>query len=129
MIRRPPRSTRTDTLFPYTTLFRSRFVEGPAKRVTATADGHACTAGLRIGHVGFHLLQCLDVDQRALVGGAGQAVAHAQLRYRLSPLAGERVVHGLVHAQAGGADAGLAGFTELAGGGPPPRRVAVAGPP
>src|SRR3546814_15174588 len=27
MIRRPPRSTRTDTLFPYTTLFRSPFVE------------------------------------------------------------------------------------------------------
>src|SRR3546814_20997779 len=28
MIRRPPRSTRTDTLFPYTTLFRSWTVEG-----------------------------------------------------------------------------------------------------
>src|SRR3546814_11353861 len=29
MIRRPPRSTRTDTLFPYTTLFRScKLVEG-----------------------------------------------------------------------------------------------------
>src|SRR3546814_1410241 len=27
MIRRPPRSTRTDTLFPYTTLFRSRGFE------------------------------------------------------------------------------------------------------
>src|SRR3546814_8985947 len=27
MIRRPPRSTRTDTLFPYTTLFRSSFAE------------------------------------------------------------------------------------------------------
>src|SRR3546814_2315606 len=27
MIRRPPRSTRTDTLFPYTTLFRSNFRE------------------------------------------------------------------------------------------------------
>src|SRR3546814_8211475 len=26
MIRRPPRSTRTDTLFPYTTLFRSRLL-------------------------------------------------------------------------------------------------------
>src|SRR3546814_10543735 len=26
MIRRPPRSTRTDTLFPYTTLFRSDYV-------------------------------------------------------------------------------------------------------
>src|SRR3546814_15122401 len=29
MIRRPPRSTRTDTLFPYTTLFRSRNRAGP----------------------------------------------------------------------------------------------------
>src|SRR3546814_16717813 len=28
MIRRPPRSTRTDTLFPYTTLFRSLEAEG-----------------------------------------------------------------------------------------------------
>src|SRR3546814_13913755 len=27
MIRRPPRSTRTDTLFPYTTLFRSSLLE------------------------------------------------------------------------------------------------------
>src|SRR3546814_16931217 len=32
MIRRPPRSTRTDTLFPYTTLFRSLF-EGVAELV------------------------------------------------------------------------------------------------
>src|SRR3546814_15007481 len=31
MIRRPPRSTRTDTLFPYTTLFRSQYV-GLARR-------------------------------------------------------------------------------------------------
>src|SRR3546814_3190267 len=29
MIRRPPRSTRTDTLFPYTTLFRSDAVRAP----------------------------------------------------------------------------------------------------
>src|SRR3546814_726892 len=33
MIRRPPRSTRTDTLFPYTTLFRS------------SAGGRACALG------------------------------------------------------------------------------------
>src|SRR3546814_2168687 len=32
MIRRPPRSTRTDTLFPYTTLFRSRARVRPAER-------------------------------------------------------------------------------------------------
>src|SRR3546814_8507639 len=31
MIRRPPRSTRTDTLFPYTTLFRSRFEKSRIK--------------------------------------------------------------------------------------------------
>src|SRR3546814_16316492 len=30
MIRRPPRSTRTDTLFPYTTLFRSGVIDGLA---------------------------------------------------------------------------------------------------
>src|SRR3546814_3666125 len=32
MIRRPPRSTRTDTLFPYTTLFRSLSAEEAAAR-------------------------------------------------------------------------------------------------
>src|SRR3546814_5291064 len=32
MIRRPPRSTRTDTLFPYTTLFRSWWPRGSAPR-------------------------------------------------------------------------------------------------
>src|SRR3546814_1876658 len=40
MIRRPPRSTRTDTLFPYTTLFRS------AARSAASADGQS-VAGAR----------------------------------------------------------------------------------
>src|SRR3546814_3214041 len=36
MIRRPPRSTRTDTLFPYTTLFRSCAISGrPAHRASA----------------------------------------------------------------------------------------------
>src|SRR3546814_14094162 len=46
MIRRPPRSTRTDTLFPYTTLFRSVPVEGDVLRrdaggATRAADGRA----------------------------------------------------------------------------------------
>src|SRR3546814_4023420 len=39
MIRRPPRSTRTDTLFPYTTLFRSLLsAEGIATPLTAYHD-------------------------------------------------------------------------------------------
>src|SRR3546814_11583780 len=40
MIRRPPRSTRTDTLFPYTTLFRSRYRAFP-HRARDSGDG-AC---------------------------------------------------------------------------------------
>src|SRR3546814_2524971 len=40
MIRRPPRSTRTDTLFPYTTLFRSDPCAGRDRPALArTADG------------------------------------------------------------------------------------------
>src|SRR3546814_6833676 len=35
MIRRPPRSTRTDTPFPYTTLFRSLLDDAQAARVAA----------------------------------------------------------------------------------------------
>src|SRR3546814_2940761 len=38
MIRRPPRSTRTDTLFPYTTLFRSYLHD---RRETPTVARHA----------------------------------------------------------------------------------------
>src|SRR3546814_19817137 len=47
MIRRPPRSTRTDTLFPYTTLFRSphRGLEGVTNESRLVAIGvHNCSA-------------------------------------------------------------------------------------
>src|SRR3546814_5280659 len=49
MIRRPPRSTRTDTLFPYTTLFRSSGVPvemtSPA-RSGVKADTYAISVGI-----------------------------------------------------------------------------------
>src|SRR3546814_11078349 len=52
MIRRPARSTRTDTLFPYTTLFRSRL----RGRVACTATGRmprpAGHAGISAGREG-----------------------------------------------------------------------------
>src|SRR3546814_2912897 len=38
MIRRPPRSTRTDTLFPYTTLFRSV----PQRVTLSSGDSKSC---------------------------------------------------------------------------------------
>src|SRR3546814_1395915 len=66
MIRRPPRSTRTDTLFPYSTLFRSRTHVGSRKQLsflpcTVRPAGCAhwrcpglriCSACLLLGHLG-----------------------------------------------------------------------------
>src|SRR3546814_20775972 len=52
MIRRPPRSTRTDTLFPYTTLFRSgRHLSRRRRGIAALARGRASPGGVfvRIG--------------------------------------------------------------------------------
>src|SRR3546814_14063086 len=44
MIRRPPSSTRTDTLFPYTTLFRSQILDParPGRGVSGAASGGGC---------------------------------------------------------------------------------------
>src|SRR3546814_8161896 len=53
MLRRPPRSTRTDTLFPYTTLFRSMFLFGanqPSKILNYRRELHD-SSGLSI-HAG-----------------------------------------------------------------------------
>src|SRR3546814_10909200 len=44
MIRRPPRTTRTDTLFPYTTLFRSVTCSGAASRNCRASHPHTHTA-------------------------------------------------------------------------------------
>src|SRR3546814_11995538 len=46
MIRRPPRSTRTDTLFPYTTLFRSVPIFGNIGEVGVTDDDQQIKIGL-----------------------------------------------------------------------------------
>src|SRR3546814_12847153 len=46
MIRRPPRSTRTDTLFPYTTLFRSNIRQNLFFAFIYNAAGVPIAAGL-----------------------------------------------------------------------------------
>src|SRR3546814_12074782 len=48
MIRRPPRSTRTDTLFPYTTLFRS----GLSRRPDLSGRGFINYRDLAVQHLG-----------------------------------------------------------------------------
>src|SRR3546814_7102168 len=66
MIRRPPRSTRTDTLFPYTTLFRSRAHGGGVAEIDAERE---CTLAEEV-------LEAAAVD---LPRRRRQELAHAQL--------------------------------------------------
>src|SRR3546814_1334347 len=79
MIRRPPRFTRTDTLFPYTTRFRSglhirfRVVEAGAGVVDIVEDrrprdeaGDQAVAVARIGFVAGIVTRKADEDGRAI---------------------------------------------------------------
>src|SRR3546814_4894803 len=52
MIRRPPRSTRTDTLFPYTTLFRSTRLIQRGSEGDDTPARTAAVGGLDAGNAG-----------------------------------------------------------------------------
>src|SRR3546814_8387879 len=59
MIRRPPRSTRTDTLFPYTTLFRSRMA------TSVSTAGGAGMGKTWLGHPrGLFLLFFVEMWER-----------------------------------------------------------------
>src|SRR3546814_5147885 len=62
MIRRPPRSTRTVTLFPYTTLFRSWAGQAPE---AAAIAGTTLTTGVVAAGIALVLaLGCLENEQR-----------------------------------------------------------------
>src|SRR3546814_14884767 len=89
MIRRPPRSTRTDTLFPYTTLFRS---EEQRWRLDHLQHPEAR----------LELLAAVAQEPRP-VRGAGDDVA--ELRHHLAAVA---------HAQRGAVAAGEEGFEHVA---------------
>src|SRR3546814_12815823 len=79
MIRRPPRSTRTDTLFPYTTLFRSYVVDpsDPSLLIAHTGgdetDESARVFTLKINDDGtytFTLLKPIDAIETVSIGAA-----------------------------------------------------------
>src|SRR3546814_9544964 len=108
MIRRPPRSTRTDTLFPYTTLFRSNFdsqqpstgasdVNGTAHATLPTAlmyifgkDQFAltanCTAKLEISNVDVMLVLDVTGSMRGtrIAGRSEEHTSELQSLMRLS---------------------------------------------
>src|SRR3546814_4885649 len=80
MIRRPPRSTRTDTLFPYTTLFRSLVVGlalldlqlRPLRCLLQPLHQHAPRrqGGQVLGDVDARLVQLQQFDLLALLASA-----------------------------------------------------------
>src|SRR3546814_7403908 len=69
MIRRPPRSTRTDTLFPYTTRFRSRGIHRIAQDARQRSVAlqfvlRACLGrGRGIARLSFRCAQLLQVQE------------------------------------------------------------------
>src|SRR3546814_20072594 len=65
MIRRPPRSTRTDTLFPYTTLFRS------AQRQEYPGSQHPGTHGARESRI--------DIERHQSAHGKGKGNRQADI--------------------------------------------------
>src|SRR3546814_16234074 len=71
MLRRPPRSTRTDTLFPYTTLFRSRGesveITGHSDRIGSDADNDRPSAA-RAPNVRRYL-EGRGIDGQVIVAG------------------------------------------------------------
>src|SRR3546814_18361042 len=80
MIRRPPRSTRTDTLFPYTTLFRS-----PTVATLARLDG-----GNPAGDIGKGRLQIAQCRQP----GRGATLQRLDDRGERRLVVGELLKHG-----------------------------------
>src|SRR3546814_6953590 len=77
MIRRPPRSTRTDTLFPYTTLFRAIVADRVPARI---AERRLAVRGGRAPP---------DMED-LLAGVAGQVIAHPLLQIPPPPILGLR---------------------------------------
>src|SRR3546814_2796674 len=69
MIRRPPRSTRTDTLFPYTTLFRSHEMRLPRFAIDLADD----IAALVVREFEFGVLAQEDVGAAPLVAAVAAA--------------------------------------------------------
>src|SRR3546814_12164818 len=67
MIRRPPRSTRTDTLFPYTTLFRSIRLDETGHRSTKRKLYRAERQSVGIAHLELAHTERLIVKRAGMV--------------------------------------------------------------
>src|SRR3546814_1459740 len=88
MIRRPPRSTRTDTLFPYTTLFRSFPLGGIVGKVDAALlqrmRKHEGTKEGDVGKVGPHRNDAGGRDHADAVERSEEHTSELQSLMRIS---------------------------------------------
>src|SRR3546814_5238701 len=73
MMRRPPRSKRTDTRFPYTTLFRSHHVQHGMKECDIASGGDGQVQVGNIASVGTTRIDDDDFHCRPMRLGFGQA--------------------------------------------------------
>src|SRR3546814_7867754 len=99
MIRRPPRSTRTYTLFPYTTLFRSMI--GLSGLITPSLDEMVTVA---------EEMQRAEMNMPLLIGGATTSKVHTALR--IAPAYEGPVVHVLDASRAVGVASALVSDTQ-----------------
>src|SRR3546814_10402696 len=99
MIRRPPRSTRTDTLFPYTTLFRSVVLEHDPRALAYLVGGQFLGGPLAafVSHAldqlvrGFTPVEPVETLLREQLQGV------RQVRLAEDVALGERLAAGQVH--------------------------------
>src|SRR3546814_13477666 len=122
MIRRPPTSTLTDTLFPYTTLFRSCLVHRD-QCAAVTNDALAVAERLRHGladRVAGVLGRVVEIDMQVTLGAqpeVDQAMARQLLQHVVEKTdAGLDVVHaGAIEADLGLDEIGRASCRERVG--------------
>src|SRR3546814_7325733 len=74
MIRRPPRSTRTDTLFPYTTLFRSWLDRYAAYAIASGGDPDQVAKGREA--VATHVAMLSPEADEEVLRAAGRSEEH-----------------------------------------------------
>src|SRR3546814_13487691 len=97
MRRRPPRSTRTDTLFPYTTLFRSKLLRADIRPDEPAILYHGIGIGLlalaigAVGMVGRIEDRAVDRKFPAMVEACNASIFDAAERQRGTPMHAEFV--------------------------------------
>src|SRR3546814_9543115 len=89
MIRQPPRSTRTDTLFPYTTLFRSFVSKFTSDHFRlSTSDGHRSPAyrasEMMVRHVGLQARRIFSVSAAEIYARSEEHTSELQSLMRIS---------------------------------------------